>query len=335
MSDPTPTRQRPRWRTALLSAIGYAVGLGCLIWVFTGVEWSKLWQEMSHARIGWLIAAALLTLLAYVYNSWRWNFLLAPVSRLKLWRTARAFYIGLFSNEILPLRPGELIASYLLAGWNAIPFSVVVSSVALERLLDGISIATAFSIAASFLPLPHYLVVGVRVLAWALAGAAFLLLILLWKRPRGTHLPQGIHRILRPVIEAMRRMTNLRTLLLSLAASFGNLALQVLPYWAVTRSYQLNLSVWAVVAVVIIVRTAVILPNAPGNAGLLQAACILGLGLFGVDKTHALAFVALLFLVVDLPLLVGGAIVAGLSGARIHELRRATAGAAPVDSPSR
>jgi len=36
-----------------------------------------------------------------------------PVVRLRLWRTVQAIYIGLFANEVLPLRVGELIRCYL------------------------------------------------------------------------------------------------------------------------------------------------------------------------------------------------------------------------------
>jgi len=46
---------------------------------------------------------------------------------------------GLFSNEVLPLRPGELIRSYLQAHWCEVPFSVAFASAIIERLLDGAS----------------------------------------------------------------------------------------------------------------------------------------------------------------------------------------------------
>ena len=44
-------------------------------------------------------------------NQWR---------SLPLWRTVQSIYIGLFANEVLPLRVGELIRCYLLAHWNSL-----------------------------------------------------------------------------------------------------------------------------------------------------------------------------------------------------------------------
>ena len=57
----------------------------------------------------WVAFASRGRLSVYVTHGWRWNTLLGPVARLKLWRTVQAIYIGLFTNEVLPLRIGELI----------------------------------------------------------------------------------------------------------------------------------------------------------------------------------------------------------------------------------
>ncbi len=330
---PGPFLWRSRWRAILLSTLGYGISLGCLVWVFTGVNWHELRLELAGAGVLWLIIGALWALAAQVWHAWRWNFLVRPVSRPRFGRTVQALFIGLFANEVLPLRPGELIRAYLLAGWSGIAFSVLVSSVALERLLDGFSLAVGFFATTSFVSLPSYLVAGVRLLAGFLLIAAVVLLVLLWKTRDGARLPRFLAGRLRHAIQGIRRMANARTLALSVAASVVQLVLHGLPYWALCQSCRLGLSVGAVLGVVIIVRTATIIPNAPGNAGLLQAACVLALGLFGIDKTRATAFAALLFLVVTLPLLIGGATVAALTGIRIRDLRRGAVALAAVDSP--
>lgn len=325
--------KRSRLRGILFSVLGYAVSLGCLIWVFTGVNWRNLGVELIHAGLGWLIIAAFWGIGAQIYHAWRWNLLLRPVSRLKLWRTARALYIGLFANEVLPLRPGELIRSYLLAAWNQMAFSVAVSSVALERLLDAFSLTVAFSMTMAFLSLPPYLITGMRLLAGFLVLASFLLLIFLWRMRGGARPPGRFTGRLRPAMEGIRRMANARTLAASVIASLVQLALFGFPFWALSRACRLNLSVWAVIAVLIIVRVATIIPNTPGNAGVLQAACVLALGLLGIDKTRATAYAALLFVVATLPILIAGAAVVAITGVKIRELLRGTAELATVDSP--
>ena len=89
-------------------------------------------------------------LAVYVCHGWRWITLLGPVVRLRLWRTVQAIYIGLFANEVLPLRTGELIRCYLLAHWNSLRLSLSFASAAVERLIDGFWMLAAFLITASF-----------------------------------------------------------------------------------------------------------------------------------------------------------------------------------------
>lgn len=329
MSEPSIVANHSKWRAILIGVLCYGVGLGCLVWVVTGVSWRELGRHLDQSDIRWMLIAGLLQITAYLFHACRWNLLLRPVSRLRFGRTAQAVYVGLFANETLPLRPGELVRAYLLARWNRLSLSVVVSSVALERLLDGFSLAAAFILITAFLSLPAYLVRGVRIMAGCLLGIALLLLLLLRRTSHGQPLPRRIPEKLRHAIEGMRQMANPRTLSLCLAASLVNLGLMALPYWALNKSYRLDLSIWAMLAVVIVVMAATTIPSAPGNAGLLQASCVLALSLFGINKTRATGFAALLFLVLTLPLLIGGAAVVGFTGVRFRDLRR---GAAELES---
>ncbi|HXW15225.1 MAG TPA: lysylphosphatidylglycerol synthase transmembrane domain-containing protein, partial [Terriglobia bacterium] len=162
---------------------------------------------------------------------------------------------------------------------------------------------------------------------------AILLMLFLWRMPdRGARLPRVLER-LRHAIEGIRRMANVRTLVFCAAASLISWGMQALPYWALSKSYHLGLSMGAMMAVLILMRTATIVPAAPGNAGLLQMACVLALSFFGIDKTHATGFSALIFLALTLPLLVGGAILVALTGVRFHDLRPNPAELAAIDSP--
>jgi hypothetical protein len=50
------------------------------------------------------------------------------------------------------------------------------------------------------------------------------------------------------------------------------------------------------VAALILMKAATVVPSAPGNAGLLQMACVLALSFFGIDKTRATGFLLCCFL---------------------------------------
>lgn len=324
MADSSASHRRLRWRSTLFQILWYGLAAGCLAWVFTGVHWRKLESGVRHANLLWLIAAALLGTIAFLIQAWRWNFLLRPVSAPRFGLTLQSVFVGALANDALPFRPGEVISCYLVARWSEIALSVVLSSLALMRLLDGFSLVVSFFLVSAFLTLPGYLILAVRILATVLVIVAGLLIFLLWKRPaRAIRLLSSVGPLHR-ASEGVRQMANVRTQVLSAMASLVHLASEGLPYWALGKSLHLSLSIWPMMAVFVIAKTATSVPSAPGNAGLLQAACVLGLGLFGVAKTPATGFSLVLFFVLALPQVVAGGIVMGYRGLRIRDLRRRT-----------
>ena len=105
-------RWMPSW---FPQVVGYAVSVVCLLWVLHGYPTSDLIPAIRSLDWKWVALSVVVDLSVYLVHAWRWNTLLGPVVRLRFWRTVQAIYIGLFANEVLPLRVGELIRCYLLA----------------------------------------------------------------------------------------------------------------------------------------------------------------------------------------------------------------------------
>src|SRR5271157_3435802 len=162
MSDSPSRRKIPSWLPQLL---GYSLSIGCLLWVLHGYAIKGLPHDIRSLDWRWVSVAILADLAVYISHAWRWNTLLAPVVRLRLWRTVQAIYIGLFANEVLPLRAGELIRCYLLAHWSDLRLSLSLASAAVERLIDGVWMLLAFLITAGFVKgIPKDLIILVQVL---------------------------------------------------------------------------------------------------------------------------------------------------------------------------
>jgi hypothetical protein len=272
----------------------------------------------------WVALGVLADLAVYLMHAWRWNTLLGPVARLRYWRTVQAIYIGLFANEVLPLRVGELIRCYLLAHWNDLRISLIFASAALERLIDGFFMLGTFFLTALFVKgIPRDLKILVNlfgVLMFAVAG------VLVWVLLRKQHAHHVLSEsrwasTIRHIVEGLHLMGNLHTMGLTILISTGYLALQVVSYWALMRAYGLDLSFWAAGGVLAIVRFTTAVPNAPGNAGLFQVATVLALRLFDVEPNDAKTFSFVLFFALVLPLLTGGALATALTGVNIGELR--------------
>jgi uncharacterized protein (TIRG00374 family) len=320
MSDSPSRRKMPSWLPQLL---GYGLSIGCLLWVLRGYRVKGLMHDIGSLDWRWVSLAMLADLAVYVAQGWRWNTLLAPVVRLRLWRTVQAIYIGLFANEVLPLRAGELIRCYLLAHWNDLRLSLSFASAAVERVIDGIWMLLAFLITAAFVKgIPRDLIILVQVLGALIILSAGALVWIASTR-RETHAVDGESRwssILRHVTEGLQLMGNPRTLGLTSAISLLYLLLQVLVVYALMKSYGLDLSFWVAAGVLAIIRVATVVPNAPGNVGLMNVACVLALRLFDVETNDAKTFSFILLGAQSFPLLLGGAIATALTGSNIGEL---------------
>jgi uncharacterized protein (TIRG00374 family) len=315
------TRRRiPGW---LLPALGYTLSALSLLWVFHGFNFRQTLADLESLDWRYVSIAVIFDLSVYLCHAWRWNILLRPVARLPFWRSVQAIYIGLYANEILPLRTGEAIRCYLLAHWNGIPISLAVSSAVIERILDGIWLVVALLITTRLVPLPQYLVDGTEFMGLGLCVLLGLLIFIAVHKQRAhavfseTRWASG----LRHVVEGIHAMGNWRTMLAASGASLVYLAVQIVPVWALMEGYGLDLSIWAAAAVYIVLRLGTVIPNAPGNAGLYQFFCVLGLGLFNVPKSTAVGFSLMMFGILTLPLLIGGFVAVALTGLKLDDIR--------------
>ena len=85
--------------------------------------------------------------------------------------------------------------------------------------------------------------------------------------------------------------------------------------------YGLRLSLWIGVAVFVIVSLGTAIPNTPANIGSYQFFAVLGLTLFGVDKTSATGFSLVVFTLLTLPLLAIGFLALSRSGMSLAAIR--------------
>lgn len=306
----TAATNRPssRARRVLRLVPGYVLAIGGLAWVLHDVQPSQLWAYLLPLKWQWLVLAVALDVTSYVTQGLRWHWLLRTTGRVSTLRATQAIYAGLFTNEILPMRLGEVVRAYLVSRWAQTRMLAVVPSMAVERLLDGFWLAIVAGVLIWMVPLPPALQRGAELLGiTVVAGAlAFLWLVLRRRPPLRQPEPGERGNLLREWLEffadGLRRIGFSRHFLLAAGASLCLLFLQALAFWAVMPAYGLELSFWIGAAVFLIVHLGTAIPNAPANVGSYQFFCVLGLTLFGLDKTRAAGFSIVVFLVLTVPL---------------------------------
>ena len=325
----------PRVPAWVIPALGYAVSIASLAWILHGVDGSQIIEDLQSLRWKWVILAVLGDIGAYIWQAYRWNLLLSPVVRVPLWRSIQAIYVGLFANEVLPLRPGEVIRSYLQARWTEVPFSVAFSSVIIERIFDGLWLVTIFALTTAFITLPPFMVDMARFVAAVVIVMSILLGVVMFRKHHA-HAACSATRWgtkLRVLVEDLHLMGNSKSFYAAAAASLPYLLLQVIPIYALMRAYELDLTIWPALVVLVIFRVGTTIPQAPGNVGASQALMVLSLSLFGIDKTTATGYSVMTWGVITLPLLIAGFLALAITGLRLGDLRhhaRTHMAAAPV-----
>lgn len=317
----SPGRNRARW---LFPALGYLLSLAALIWVYWGFDWKMALTRFAASDWRWVAFSMIASVCIYLCQAWRWSLLLRPVGRAPFWRSLQSIFIGLFANEVLPLRSGELIRGYVQARWTGIPFSVVLSSEVVERLFDGILLAIGSYLTMQFVEVPRYLRNGSVVLAAVVAVFSVLLAVIMFHKQRA-HAAVARSRwakALWHVVEGLHAMGNSRWFLTSAAVSVIFLGIQVVPVWALMRACNMELSFGVAAVVLVILRLGTIIPQAPSNVGGFQLFTVAALRLFDVDKAVAAEFATIMFFAVTIPLWICGAIAAALAGTHIRDLQR-------------
>jgi uncharacterized protein (TIRG00374 family) len=309
-------------RAKLLLVVTNLLSIACLIWVLRGAELDQLGGEIRQMSWVWVLAASVSDITVYVLQAWRWGILLTPVAHIPLMRSIRAIYVGLFANEVLPLRSGEIIRCYLLSRWGSLPLSVTLSSILIERVFDGIWLVLYLAAVVQFVDLPKSVQNGGNVLMLVIALVAGVLGWVIFNKERVKRLFPKSPRLL-VLVEDLYLMGNSRSFYSSWLASLPHLLSMTLPIYCVAKAYGLEeIGLGEAAAINVILRLGTVIPNAPGNLGTYQALAVVGLTLFGVEPAQAKRFSLVLWGIVTLPLLLAGFVALSVTGFKITELQK-------------
>ena len=323
-------QKKPRSvRSWILLIVINVVSLGSLIWTLRDAHLGQFKDDLASMSWWWVALAVAADICVYLWHGLRWRTLLRPVVRLKYWEPVRAIYVGLFANEVLPFRAGEVLRCYLLARNPALPLSVSFSSALIERVFDGIWLSLCIVLMVRWTPIPHdlrYLVDGGYFLG-ALVMAIGVVVAVAMFLPHRTHaLLAGTRweNQFRVLMDDLELMGHSGYLGLSFLQSLPYLLLMIVPIYASFRGYGFDLPWEAAFAMMVILRLGTVVPQAPGNLGLFQFLVKESLvKIFNVVPDEAARFSLLLWGIVTLPLLIAGAVSLAVTEAKLSDLQEA------------
>ena len=133
------------WAGVLVSVV--ALGLLVLL-----VDRRELAHALLSANYWYLVPAIVLYFIGQWFRALRWQYLLAPVSRISARRLYPVIIIGYMANNVLPARLGELVrAVYLSQREKEVSVPASIATLSVERLYDGLTLLAMGAVAAPIL----------------------------------------------------------------------------------------------------------------------------------------------------------------------------------------
>jgi uncharacterized membrane protein YbhN (UPF0104 family) len=303
-----------------------------MAWVLNGAGLTHIWGEVRHMHWAWVSLAVLSNVFSYLLQAWRWKLLLGPIERVPFFHSARAIYVGLFANEVLPLRAGELIRCFLLSKSTAVPLSVTFASALIERIFDGVWLMGCFFFCLHIHRLPAVLVKGGYILGIIIVICAIVIGCAMYAKKQSLGLFFGLAwpRWFNTLIEDLHLIGHSRYLYFSFIVSGAFTLSQMLPIYTLVKATGLAVPWTVSFVMMVLIRLSSVVPQAPGNLGSFHWVTARTLIMFGLGAAHAKRFSLILWAVITLPLVLVGFLALAITGVKMSHLHKDATAAAKL-----
>ncbi len=329
---------RARWS----ALIGVAVSVLLLWWTLRDVSFREVWEHIRGVRPLLLLLTVVLATLSFPLRTVRWRLLLrlegAALPAAPLWH---ALAIGFMANNVLPVRAGEVARAYAARTMTGVRFSTAIASIAVERVLDGVTLVVLLFVGAWWGGFSAETTIGGVTIGTVLRGAGVIfgaLLVVSLVVVRRPQLALGVSRravgwLLSPRwtirvmewleglvkgLEGLRTPGRLAAVLLWSVAVWGTLAAS---FWAGFLAFNIDVPWSAALVTQAFVAFGVAIPSSPGFFGPFEALVRVTLGLYGVEAGLAVSLAVGYHFATFVPITLLG--IWSLSRAQLHlaELR--------------
>jgi uncharacterized protein (TIRG00374 family) len=310
--------------TRLVTVIGWVLSLATLYWAFHRFPLAELGDHVRTMSWGWLGFAVTIEIASFLLDAWRWRELLRPACNPTYGAAVQSIFASMFVNDLVPARIGEAVRCFLLSYKNEIRLPLVITSVVVLRVIDAIWVVL-FYFATSFFIEETATVTGIMTIyAVVTTILATILLFVLFRGQHAHHFVSNRSWAARFVhfLDEIHKLGNWRELRIVMLMSGAYWALQICAVWAITRADNFYFTFSQMTFLLILKSVATLIPTAPAGVGTFQATLIYALRHFYTEGPDANILAQIIFSILTLPGLVGGAIAVALAGFKLKDLVR-------------
>ncbi|MBS3808533.1 MAG: flippase-like domain-containing protein [Desulfobacterales bacterium] len=334
----------------VLSALGF-------YFAFRNVPFDALAASMAGINYLWLIPGAAIGLFSFAVRALRWQVILGSTLKLSFFSAFHPLMIAFMINSVLPGRIGELARPAIIKKQDNVPFSLGMTTIAAERILDAITLIVLFAWVLATVHIDPGLQTEFRgyrlnlekleniasaMVRVCIAVAAAVIVVsipavqrflkrVIIKAPSlffSENSPIGagvlekcclpLTRIIDHIAAGLSMVKQPMSLLLCVAYSALIWLLQAAALYVAALGFpSIALDFSEMTAVFIIICFFIMLPSVPGYWGLWEAGAVFGAALFGVSSEAAAGFGLLSHAMMIFPVIGVGVVSAFVTGVSI------------------
>ena len=233
--------------------------------------------------------------------------------------------VGYLANNFLPSRAGEFVRAYLLGKRATIRQGQTLATVVLERFLE---LLVVFVLLATVIPLytlpegfENVWIIG----ALAGIGISGLVVVSFWGKQVVHFIVERLSFVSPPLrariesfgfglADGVAALRNWRMALPFFSYTALIWVLEVAGTYLVARSFDIPISPFDCLFLVLVLGVGAMIPSSPGNIGTYESAAVVALRILGFESTSALSFAIILHAVTYITINLIGLICLPLSG---------------------
>ena len=115
-------------------------------------DFSDLWDAVQGANYLYLIPGVGMYLISLMWRTLRWKIILSPIGDFRFARLWPVVLVGYASNNVLPVRLGELVRAYFLNIREGVSKTTALATILIERVSDGMALLLLVGVVSLFIP---------------------------------------------------------------------------------------------------------------------------------------------------------------------------------------
>ena len=256
-------------RFALALVVGSLISGAFVFLMLRGLDLGEVFGSLAHARPLAIVLAIVAYLASFVFRNLRWSIILGRRPTQGFWELFRILIVGWGVNNILPLRLGEVARASLLNLRRQLPFSYCLSTILVERLLDGFTLLLLGVVVLLLVPDMNSLAqIGTIALIIVLGVVVVAYIALRWRTfISAIPLPKRLAAAVQGMVNGLEILVNVRGLLKVILFSIPVWLAEGLSFGLVAWSLNLEIPYLYILASLVMANLGILIPAAPGYVG--------------------------------------------------------------------